>query len=811
MTALELAAFGPHQSATTDRAWDGPANETKVRTGEDDAYYRRVYAWADPDGEKGTKAAYRFIHHHVTDQPGAANVRACITGIAVLNGARGGTTIPDGDRQGVYRHLAGHLRAAGVDPPELRAAADADQYTGVILTVELDGDDWTVDADGNWELARRNRKTGEDGEDGEDGEEDPDDEDGEEDPDDAPADSDDDEDDEEDEGDGKKKKMPPWLKKKIKSAEDTVVAAAGDGPNLIAWAGVLCVEGRPTGDGRQFDTGSLWWDDTRMPQDLFAMLRDPDGGSGHDGAEICGRIDRIWREPHPDDPTMNVIRGEGFYDTALPAGAEVVRLQRQKMLRGVSIDVDSVEVAVQEGADEMDMLKQLLGAGDGLQRFTRGRIRRATVCSIPAFIEASVQPVDAIEDTALVADGTERWPTVWTVWTPWDTGDPATVVASARFGDSSEVFSSPILELPPKAVFARRDFAEYTPVTIDADGIISGYALPWGECHVGFADRCVLVTGSDNAYRYARTGHVLTAEGDLVPTARIYAQFKPGRRGHAPEHLRAADATAWYEEMSQAVADVVIYDDRHGMQLAGRVRPGITRHQLIALRASDLSPDWRAIAGKRECLAIAAVNVSGFPSRYDRIPALVASAVESGQPVDVVAVLAREMGGVGYLADGQLVTLVASATARRGGDVLVRQLAGQVAQLAATVADMREEQLADKARRILAGVEFTVDDGPTDHEHDDNPDDVEDGGDGEFEQDVETPKPDAELSARVEAALAGVTLTECACDGACSCETAGAAKVELAEGTVCANCGTRLPFRDATCPQCSAKARQPKK
>jgi len=64
-------------------------------------------------------------------EPGAANVRACITGIAVLNGARGGTTIPDADRRGVWNHLARHLRDADVEPPELKSLDEIEAKAGV--------------------------------------------------------------------------------------------------------------------------------------------------------------------------------------------------------------------------------------------------------------------------------------------------------------------------------------------------------------------------------------------------------------------------------------------------------------------------------------------------------------------------------------------------------------------------------------------------------------------------------------------------------------------------------------------------------
>lgn len=115
-----------HSTDTTDASWDGPANESRAMSGENAAYYRRIFAWQDPEGDPAVKSTWRFIHHMVGGggEPGAANVRACQTGIGVLNGGRGGTTIPDADRQGVWNHLAKHLRDADLEPPELKALAD---------------------------------------------------------------------------------------------------------------------------------------------------------------------------------------------------------------------------------------------------------------------------------------------------------------------------------------------------------------------------------------------------------------------------------------------------------------------------------------------------------------------------------------------------------------------------------------------------------------------------------------------------------------------------------------------------------------
>jgi hypothetical protein len=117
-----MPAIPRHKTPTVDKEWDGPGNEAQVRSGEDYSYYRQIYAWRDPEGEEDVKSAYKFIHHEVDNSgnPGAANVRGCITGISVLNGAMGGTSIPRADYQGVYNHLAAHLRDADIEPPELR-------------------------------------------------------------------------------------------------------------------------------------------------------------------------------------------------------------------------------------------------------------------------------------------------------------------------------------------------------------------------------------------------------------------------------------------------------------------------------------------------------------------------------------------------------------------------------------------------------------------------------------------------------------------------------------------------------------------
>lgn len=110
-----------HSSEVSSDPWDGPLNEKRIK-GDLSDIGPLVYAWSDPDGDQSSKSSWRFLHHFIKDDgsPGPASMRACWSYIQYLNGARGGTTIPDEDRKGIYDHLKKHLKDEGIIPPELR-------------------------------------------------------------------------------------------------------------------------------------------------------------------------------------------------------------------------------------------------------------------------------------------------------------------------------------------------------------------------------------------------------------------------------------------------------------------------------------------------------------------------------------------------------------------------------------------------------------------------------------------------------------------------------------------------------------------
>ncbi len=125
-----MPAIKPHHTDTTDAAWDGPKAKANLKNDGDAAYYRSAFAWVDPGGDAATKSSYKFIHHEVAADGtvGPANIKACQTGCGVLNGGMGGSNIPDADRQGVWNHLAMHLKDAGLEAPELRSKPKTHKY-----------------------------------------------------------------------------------------------------------------------------------------------------------------------------------------------------------------------------------------------------------------------------------------------------------------------------------------------------------------------------------------------------------------------------------------------------------------------------------------------------------------------------------------------------------------------------------------------------------------------------------------------------------------------------------------------------------
>lgn len=121
-----MPAIRSHSTPTSDTAWDGPAAISNLLQGESPSYYRSAFAWEDPDSDPILKVSYKFPHHNVTSggEVGAANIKACQSGIGSLNGARNRPKIPAADFSGVHAHLARHLKDAELEVAPLDKQED---------------------------------------------------------------------------------------------------------------------------------------------------------------------------------------------------------------------------------------------------------------------------------------------------------------------------------------------------------------------------------------------------------------------------------------------------------------------------------------------------------------------------------------------------------------------------------------------------------------------------------------------------------------------------------------------------------------
>lgn len=149
------------------------------------------------------------------------------------------------------------------------------------------------------------------------------------------------------------------------------VAAGG-----AKWSGVIAQEGVDTGDGRRIEAGALTW--RALPLTLMGQKTTPEFG-GHTDAAVCGRIDAITRSGKD-------IIASGAFDTG-EWGADIERMVRDGMLKGVSVDLAVNEAEVEEDPDIEDPMEAYFM---GTLVVKDGTILGATVVPFPAFENASI-------------------------------------------------------------------------------------------------------------------------------------------------------------------------------------------------------------------------------------------------------------------------------------------------------------------------------------------------------------------------------------------------------------------------------------
>ncbi len=355
-----------------------------------------------------------------------------------------------------------------------------------------------------------------------------------------------------------------------------------------AWRAVLAIIGEPSSDFRVFD--ELTWRDPPL------TLRGCAAMDEHEGAGPIGRIDSITMDG-------NKVIGEGVFDTSEQA-LEAVRLVKEGMVKGISVDAAVQEFAVDE---------------EGNVHF-HAEILAATVVQMPAFADAVIELIEADADAQAEAEAFSV-PVGPTLPVVEDLGHGLALVASGAVSDiPPEWFDDPHL--------TRRE-----RLHVEADGRVWGHVYGWGECHTGSMPGSCVQVPRDIGLDYFNLGGgaVMCANGAEICTGPLVLSADHAKvRGIS--WLQAKDH---YAHTGLAVADVRAGTDSHGIWVTGAVRPGTQAEMLHALRASRPSVDCRVIGGRWQLLALLSVNMPGYPAlvagiENGRVTALVASGAMQG-------------------------------------------------------------------------------------------------------------------------------------------------------------------------------------
>ena len=391
------------------------------------------------------------------------------------------------------------------------------------------------------------------------------------------------------------------------------------------WEGVIAREGEMTGDGRLIEDGALRWDDLPIP--LRVAFKDV---GGHDGAEVCGRIETVERRDNGD------IYATGTFDLGSATGTEAFRQVSEQMSNGVSIDTDDVTFRIMAKADiiaddvadsgddadpEGRVQVAAMSPSDELTVIESARLRAATLVAVPAFATARIYAAGQTPGTSETAELDENV----------DSKEKMARSGGADPLSRDSLTAAAIPTAPPEAWFKDPALTGPTALVVEDDGRVYGHIAAWGTCHIGQIGKCVEPPTSPSNYAYFRTGALLTAEGTSVAVGHLTMGT-----GHAGPRDSANAAAEHYDNTGTVFADVAAGEDAYGIWVAGSLRPGITAEQVRVARSAPISGDWRTIRGSLELVGALAVNVPGFP--VPRPQGLLASGeVRSLQASGVVA------------------------------------------------------------------------------------------------------------------------------------------------------------------------------
>ncbi|WP_066360364.1 hypothetical protein [Herbidospora mongoliensis] len=118
---MTVTRFQDLPLADRSREWDGTEAEKRVREWADaedepDAAYRDAHVWYDGDAPENF-GSYKLLIADVIDGKLKAVPRAVMAAGGVMQGARGGVNIPEGEVDRVKSHLAKYYEKMGETAP----------------------------------------------------------------------------------------------------------------------------------------------------------------------------------------------------------------------------------------------------------------------------------------------------------------------------------------------------------------------------------------------------------------------------------------------------------------------------------------------------------------------------------------------------------------------------------------------------------------------------------------------------------------------------------------------------------------------
>lgn len=373
---------------------------------------------------------------------------------------------------------------------------------------------------------------------------------------------------------------------------------AVEGAQSLSWHGIITLENVSTGDGRFFAADAWSW--RSLPLTLMAQTVNQEG---HKGAQVSGRIERIYKlsiedaaaagydvSEIPEDAVL--VMGEGEFDTG-EFGREIARMVKEETLRGISVDYAVTKAALRDpltgeilSPDEAEIeLADMLFGSKYERAALEAEIGAATVVPFPAFANASI---------AMTASGLPLQLKI---------ADESVVLTAAAAG------FAPLR--PPREWLENPGLTGPTPMTVTEDGRVYGHAALFDSCHIAEPRGpgiCVPPPRSGMNYSVFHHGVVVADNGDEVPCGQITLGTS-----HAPLELTWRETIRHYEDSGLAVADVRAGEDEWGIWVSGGLRPNISAAKVREMKAGALSGDWRQVIGRGlEFLAALVVNVPGF-------------------------------------------------------------------------------------------------------------------------------------------------------------------------------------------------------